>query len=270
MSKEKNQVIYICFPEGKYKALTMSFDDGRVQDRRLVQLFNTHGIRGTFNLNSGIQGEDFIPQKEYTTLYKNHEIACHTVHHPTLSRCALQNVIKEIQEDRECLEKNTEQIITGLAYPNGVYTPEIMSLLPALGIRYARTITSTFDFEMPKNWMEWNPTCHFQQNLCEIGEKFTELYKDKYLYMMYVWGHSYELDIPGAYEELEKFCKNIGGRDDIWYATNGEIAEYMEQASRLRYSADNSKVYNPGCMTIWISVDGAIRVIPGGEVVNIE
>ncbi|MCX7658361.1 MAG: polysaccharide deacetylase, partial [Oscillospiraceae bacterium] len=33
------------FPEGKTKALTMSYDDGPVFDRRLVEIFNKYGIR---------------------------------------------------------------------------------------------------------------------------------------------------------------------------------------------------------------------------------
>ena len=270
MEGKKNQVIYTCFPKGKHKVLTMSFDDGRVQDRQLIELFHTYGIRGTFNLNSGIHKDNLIPQEEYAALYKDHEIACHTVNHPTLSRCPMQNVVKEILEDRASLEKITGRIVTGLAYPNGVYTPDIMNLLPALGIQYARTVTSTHDFAMPTNWFEWNPTCHFREDLCETGEKFLELHKKQYLFMMYVWGHSYELEIPGAYQKLEKFCRDIGGQEDIWYAANGEIVEYMNQASRLQYSADNSKVYNPGCMTIWISVDGEIKEIPGGRVVSIS
>ena len=45
--------IYICFPGGKAKALTMSYDDGRKDDIRLVEIFNRHGIRGTFNINYG-------------------------------------------------------------------------------------------------------------------------------------------------------------------------------------------------------------------------
>lgn len=48
------KVVYICFPEGRYKALTMSYDDGREEDRRLVDLFNRRGIKGTFHLNSGL------------------------------------------------------------------------------------------------------------------------------------------------------------------------------------------------------------------------
>ena len=53
--------IYTCFPGGKHKALTFSFDDGRKEDRRLVELFNQYGIKGTFNLNSGLQDAERIP-----------------------------------------------------------------------------------------------------------------------------------------------------------------------------------------------------------------
>ena len=44
--------IYGCFPGGKHKALTMSYDDGKEDDKRLVALFNKYGIKGTFHLNS--------------------------------------------------------------------------------------------------------------------------------------------------------------------------------------------------------------------------
>ena len=40
------------FPEGKFKALTFSYDDGNVADRRLVEIFNRYGMKGTFNLCS--------------------------------------------------------------------------------------------------------------------------------------------------------------------------------------------------------------------------
>lgn len=61
--------IYTCFPGGKHKALTFSFDDGRVEDRRLVELFNQYGMKGTFNLNSGLHNAERIPVSEYKELY---------------------------------------------------------------------------------------------------------------------------------------------------------------------------------------------------------
>ena len=93
--------IYTCFPGGKHKVLTMSYDDGKHEDRRLVALFNQYGIKGTFNVNSGLEGDPVrIPQAEYRELYKGHEVACHTVSHPTIGRCPLELVAQVVIEDR--------------------------------------------------------------------------------------------------------------------------------------------------------------------------
>ena len=43
--------IAFLYPEGKLKALTMSYDDGVRQDRRLIEIFNRNGLKGTFHLN---------------------------------------------------------------------------------------------------------------------------------------------------------------------------------------------------------------------------
>ena len=92
----KNRV-YCCFPGGKHKALTLSYDDGRTQDRRLVDIMNRYGIRGTFNLNSGLwERGDRIDPAEIPTLYAGHEVACHTVTHPTIARCPLPEVAQEV------------------------------------------------------------------------------------------------------------------------------------------------------------------------------
>ena len=50
--------VYTCFPGGKTKALTMSYDDGKLEDIRLLELFNKYSIKGTFNLNFGEMQKD--------------------------------------------------------------------------------------------------------------------------------------------------------------------------------------------------------------------
>ena len=63
--------VYCCYPGGKHKALTMSYDDGRLQDRRLVGIFNEYGIRGTFHLNSGrLEEDNRIHPDEIPGLYR--------------------------------------------------------------------------------------------------------------------------------------------------------------------------------------------------------
>ena len=46
--------IYKCFPLGKHKVLTMSYDDGKAADIRLTEIFRRYGIKGTFHLNAGL------------------------------------------------------------------------------------------------------------------------------------------------------------------------------------------------------------------------
>ena len=238
--------IYICFPGGRHKVLTMSYDDGKTEDRRLVEIFNKYGIRGTFNLNSGLLDDPRrIPACEYRDLYAGHEIACHTYTHPTIARSPITEVVRQILRDRMELEDIVGAPVRGLAYPNGSYSGEIMELLPKLGIRYARVVPTTGEFGMPENFLAWHGTCHHNGNLLELGERFRELYKTQYLYMMYVWGHSYEFTNNDNWNVIERFCALMGGREDIWYATNIEIVDYLDAASRLQFTASGDRAYNP-------------------------
>ena len=42
---------YMLFPQGKTKALTLSYDDGCIYDIRLAEILERFGIKATFNLN---------------------------------------------------------------------------------------------------------------------------------------------------------------------------------------------------------------------------
>ena len=96
--------VYNCFPEGKAKALTMSYDDGKLQDERLLSIFNKYGIKGTFNLNYGLMNNpERLSKDSINKLYKGHEIATHTMTHPTIARCPLSTIASEILEDRKGL-----------------------------------------------------------------------------------------------------------------------------------------------------------------------
>ena len=43
--------------DGKMKAVTFSYDDGVLQDKRLIEILNKYGLKCTFNLNSGFFGK---------------------------------------------------------------------------------------------------------------------------------------------------------------------------------------------------------------------
>lgn len=262
--------IYYCYPGGKHKALTMSYDDGRVEDRRLVSIFNANGIKATFNLNSGIRTDNAkVPQGEWADLYRGHEIACHTLTHPTLERCPIDQVALQVLGDRGELERLAGYPVRGLAYPNGSFSPAIKSLLPSLGIAYARVVANSESFGQPADPMEWRPTCHHDHRLAELSDSFLSLHKTQYLYLMYVWGHSYEFSQKGNWDVIESFCEKMAGKDDIWYATNIEIIDNADACRRLQIAADGSFAHNPSAASVWLSVDGTIAEIPGGKLINL-
>lgn len=267
--------VYISFPGGKAKALTMSYDDGKPQDERLVAIFNKYGIRGTFNLNYGLMGMDKKPQRlpadRIKDLYEGHEVATHTMTHPTIARCPMTEAVREILDDKKGLEDIMGTIVRGHAYPNGSYSEEIKQLFHQMGIAYARVVETTGEFELPTDFMEWKATCHHNDpDLMEKAKFFAEFKKPQYLKLMYVWGHSYEFDNNDNWDVIERFCEYMGGRDDIWYATNIEIVDYIEASKRLQFSVDCATVYNPNAADVWLTVDDKRVVkIPGGEYVKL-
>ena len=263
--------VYCCFPGGKHKALTMSYDDGKTQDVRLLSIFNQYGIKGTFHINSGLfQDPKRIRPEEIKALYAGHEVACHTVTHPTIARCPLPEVAHEVLEDRKALEALVGYPVRGLSYPNGSVSKEIEELLPMCGIRYSRVVGSTDGFALPENPYRWQATCHHNHNLLALGEQFLSLHKRQYLYLMYVWGHSYEFDDRDNWGLMEDFCRMMGGQEDIWYCTNIEYIDYMDNYRRLQFAADNSFVYNPNAEDCYMAVNDQAPVrIPAGQTVQL-
>ena len=231
-----------------HKFLTFSFDDGTVQDERLIALFDQYGLKGTFNLNSGRFGvcrrivhegievdHNVISESRVRTLYQGHEIAAHTVNHPNLVRQTPEVVIREVDEDCKALEALSGQKIFGMAYPGAglYYTEEVAELIRKnTQIRYARGCKNHHSFVMPQNLMLWEPTCHQNDSeLMALAEQFIQAEAGQEDLLFYVWGHSFEFDKFQSWTAFERFCEKIAGHKDIEYVTNGEVARYISGQS---------------------------------------
>jgi hypothetical protein len=86
---------------------------------------------------------------------------------------------------------------------------------------------------------------------------------------MYVWGHAKEFEVDGNWSLIEDFCALMSNRDDIWYATNIELVDYMNALKQLRFSADCSIVYNPTAYDLVISKSEQPVYIPAGKQINL-
>ena len=226
----------------KMKAVTFSYDDAVTQDIRFINLLNKYGLKCTFNLNSELLGKpnmlsrDGMPISHYkihprdiSKVYAGHEVAAHTLTHPNLTGIADdEEVIRQVEQDRLRLSELASYEVIGMAYPcGGVNNDDRVAKLirENTGIKYARTITSTHNFDPQTNLYRFNPTVysmHYDE-MMELGKKFIELIPDT-PQIFYIWGHTYEMDFASDnWVKMENFFKLISGRDDIFYGTNKEI-----------------------------------------------
>ncbi len=260
----------LVFPGGKTKAFTLSYDDGVIQDRRLAELFRKYGAKATFNLNSGLLGLDrrggypgkpkldisTLAPKELETVYAGHEIAGHGLYHSGFNTVGVPLGVYEIAEDKRQLEGYVGRPLRMFAYPFGAYGKDTVETLRLVGYQGARTIRSTSSFDLPADFLEWDPTCHHDDpKLMELAKQFVEN-PFPFPQLFYVWGHGYEFDDNDNWERMERLLSFLAEyRDRIWFATNGEIMEYVRAYQRLEYAVDGSVIYNPSALDVHICPD---------------
>ena len=206
------------FPGGKRLAVTTSFDDGVIHDRRVVRAFNEWGLKGTFNLNSGgllrtgkPAPDTFrhIDASEVAELYRGHEVAVHTVSHPWLEKLDNAQIADEVLRDRCALEDLVGYPVRGMAYPFGTYNDRVIAVLRQLGIVYARTVENHWNCFPPREPLAWQTTAHqFTTTPEPVPQRFAELYANpRSTGLFFIWGHTYEFE--NRWEDLEKIFKPL-------------------------------------------------------------
>lgn len=276
--------MYMKLKDGKSKVITFSYDDGVVQDIRLIDILNKYGLKGTFNINTGLYFPETkereknyrrLKLSEAQKLYINsgHELAIHALTHPFLEQLNDDEILDEILSDRKNIENQYKTFARGMAYPFGTYNDRVIELLKCSGICYSRTVKSTEKFSLPENWLELNPTCHHDNNnLMMLAERFvneTPRYKNDN-WMFYIWGHSYEFDNNNNWEVIAELAEYVSFKDDVWYATNIEIYDYIKAYESLIVSVDRSMVYNPTVTDVWVIQKGKTYCVHSGETIFVE
>ncbi|MEE0928124.1 MAG: polysaccharide deacetylase family protein [Acutalibacteraceae bacterium] len=280
---------YIRFPGGIGKAVTFSYDDGNKLDIRLAEIFDKYGVKGTFNVCGGLIGNPgklSAEEMQKHFIDKGHEIACHGFEHTAPGMLRPFEGVQEYINDRKALESALGMIIRGLAYPNsginylgnGATYDNIRSYLSDLGFMYGRSLAGDNNgFKLPHDWFNWIPTMHHgNPNALTWAQEFADITLDKPYFpanaprLFYVWGHSFEFENNNNWEHIENILKIVANREDIWYATNIEIREYVEAYDRLVFTADSKTVYNPTLIDVWFEQPNGLFCIKSGETVTLE
>ena len=276
----------LLFPGHKAKAFTLSYDDGVVQDKKLIEMFDKYGAKCTFNLNYGVLGYKNVikgpdqkevdiskfDKEEIKEIYKNHEVGGHGLYHSSLVSVGTPLAMYEIIEDKVNLEKLIDKQVKMFAYPFGHYNEKVVELLKMAGYKGARTVESTHKFDIPKDFLVLDPTCHHNDpKLMELADEFIN--RPPFMTsLFYLWGHGYEFDHDDNYDVLENLLKLLSEHsNEIWFASNSEIIDYVNAYRNLEYSGDGSLIHNPSAIDVEIMTSfKTTEIIKAGQTIKVK
>jgi peptidoglycan-N-acetylglucosamine deacetylase len=252
----------LLYPNFKKRAIVFSYDDGVLQDKRLLEILNSHHLVGTFNLNYGKSGEERIRSgidcsrlvlKDNVSLFNGHEVADHTFSHPHLEGLGLEAQFAEYIDNVQNLGALFGRSIVGSAYPYGTYDENTKRALRSVGLLYSRTTKSTYSFALPTDWYLWNPTIHHRDPLLKATlDRFASAEDELALFML--WGHSYEFALDDNFSLMEELSSKVEAMEDVYNASCAEVNQYC-LASQMVYFREGYFV-NPSAKDIYLSCEG--------------
>ena len=214
----------------------LSFDDGTVQDRRLVQLLNQYKIPATFNLNSGLEdfvweydGKPVIRQKLTDTVaqYRGHEVASHSLHHYRLETLPPPQLRREVEEDCKALRGLFGVKELGFAVPFTVCGEREIHIIRKF-VRYIRLSEFADSFAPPAD--PYHIPIHGLYNDPDIREKIEAFARSDLPVSLFVMaGHSYELDMLNHWDYLEELLQYLRTFDFEFMTTMDYVNQYYQE-----------------------------------------
>lgn len=203
------------------KIFLLSFDDGTVFDRPFVELLNRYRIPCTFNLNSGLEEfvwyyGDKIPilrqrLAETLELYRGHEVASHTLHHPWLNTLTPPQISREIGEDAARLKALFGLKEIGFGVPFTACGEREIRLIRKF-VRYIRLSAVSDSFALPED--PYHIPIHGLYKDGDIREKIARFASNTLPVSLFVMaGHSYELEVLDHWDYMEKLLEYIRSFD---------------------------------------------------------
>ena len=202
------------------KYFILSIDDGTVYDEKVIPILNRHHIKGTFNLNSGL--DDFVWYNEgrpvrrlslprAVALYQNHEIASHSLTHLHLTQCNDDHIGYEVGVDKENLERIFARPVTSFAFPFEDYDDRCINRIRAIdGFTAIRVSEIDPSFRFPSD------PYHIKITSLDVNEALTlfpRFLEDKDAELFVFVSHGYDFEFNGTYDALERLCQMVEQSD---------------------------------------------------------
>ena len=198
------------------KYFLLSFDDGTVHDKRLVELLNRYEIPCTFNLNSGLEdfvwefdGHPVVRQHLANTVeqYRGHEIASHSRTHPRLEQLPPPRLREETEEDCNALKAIFGVDALGFGVPFTVCGEREINIIRRF-VRYIRLSEYGSSFALPED--PYHIPIHALYNDPDVREKIRMFAENELTDSLFVLaGHSYELDFLNHWDYMNNLLQYI-------------------------------------------------------------
>lgn len=241
---------------------TTSWDDGSVLDLRIAELLERRGMTGTFYVP-----RDFTDRREKVSAYgrrlsdkeihdvaMRHEVGGHSLTHRRLTELSLAEAKDEIAGSREFLTSVAGSPPTMFAFVGGAYTADLADVARAAGFKGARTtrklalrrpagfLMDTTIICQPYPFRKKNPAQYYWGRLfdplfayepMQVSSSWLSLAKRVFRRAysnndyFHLYGHSWELERYGMWDDLEAFLDFVQGHPEITYTTNGQVAQHV-------------------------------------------
>ena len=254
-----NEEAYLLFadkiPSGTKKYATMSFDDGATYDEEIANTLNKYGLEATFFLNTGVLGQAITGVNGAIRLteaqlvnainngfYKGHDMASHGYRHAPggfavggVTQWSHADIIAEVHNDIAKIETITGKRPIGFAYPGGTtYTnEEVRNVFRYFTYAmFARGTLDTYQFGIPTDWMNWQPTCEVAADksltggfdICALFDEYVNNDRTDDFEVFYMWDHSWAIVMYGKSQIFDNFCNAVDqARDKVACLTNTEF-----------------------------------------------
>jgi peptidoglycan-N-acetylglucosamine deacetylase len=239
------------------RIVTTSWDDGDRADLKLAEGLQSRGIGGTFYIPiTPYRGQQALDGAELRSLSsEGFEIGAHGFSHKLLWGLAAEELAKEVGPCKPTLEDILGSEVRMFCYPCGRYDSNVVRALKDAGYCGARTVRMLATrlnfkpFEMPTTVQIFpHPRSNYLRNLARARKleglqvylaqsqrlgNWVELSKrlfDSVLQNGGIWhlyGHSWEIEELGLWEDLGKILDYVCKRKGVMYLPNRELLRFL-------------------------------------------
>lgn len=239
------------------RIVTTSWDDGDIRDLRIAELLQARGLGATFYVPiQPLNGNPSLGKNELRFLgTSGFEIGCHGIAHETMSEVPLEKLAYIVSTCKAIHEDALGQRVRMFCYPRGRYTSHVVEALKRAGYQGARTVrllateADYGPYDLPTSAQAYpHSRTEYLRNITrsrevhrlydyvarlgcdddwvEIGKKlFDRVFHHGGVW--HLWGHSWEIDELGLWDEVRELLDYVSRRDDVLYLNNGDLVQRL-------------------------------------------